>query len=176
MQWANGIKEKRLGFRFLFERAVNRYVYVYVYVYTRICICVCVYITFLRHRWARLSIQQTSFTVYCLPTRANKLPFFVSICTKQTEVCRFRFPFIYIHKMELYTVLWRAAYAPGDGQTSPAYSSQPVQCLYINRLLSVNKLLLSYLLLCLLPQWWPWSGCTLCIVQCTIVHSPSPSH
>jgi hypothetical protein len=26
--------------------------------------------------------------------------------------------------------LWRAAYAPGDGQTSPAYSSQPVQCLH----------------------------------------------
>jgi hypothetical protein len=41
---------------------------------------------------------------------------------------------------------------PGDGQTSLAYSSQSVQCLYINHLLSVNKLLLSYLLLCLLPQ------------------------
>ncbi len=24
--------------------------------------------------------------------------------------------------------LWRAAYAPGDGQTSPAYPSNPVQC------------------------------------------------
>jgi hypothetical protein len=29
-------------------------------------------------------------------------------------------------------VLWRAAYAPGDGQTSSAYSSHPVQYLYIN--------------------------------------------
>jgi hypothetical protein len=48
--------------------------------------------------------------------------------------------------------LWRAAYAPRDGQTSPAYSSQPVQCLYINRLLPVNKSVLSYLLLRLLPQ------------------------
>ncbi len=43
--------------------------------------------------------------------------------------------------------LWKAAYAPGDGQTSPAYSSQSVQYLYINHLLSVNKLVLSYLLL-----------------------------
>jgi hypothetical protein len=48
--------------------------------------------------------------------------------------------------------LWRAAYTPGDGQTSPAYSSQSVQCLYINQLLSVYKLVLSYLLLHLLPQ------------------------
>ncbi len=48
--------------------------------------------------------------------------------------------------------LWRAVYAPGDGQTSPAYSSQSVQCLYINHLLSVNKLVLSYLLLHLLPH------------------------
>jgi hypothetical protein len=37
--------------------------------------------------------------------------------------------------------LWRAVYAPGDGQTSPAYSSQSVQCWYLNHLLSVNKLL-----------------------------------
>ncbi len=64
--------------------------------------------------------------------------------------------------------LWRAAYAPGDGQTSPAYSSQYVQCLYINHLLFVNKPVLLYLLLHLLPQWWPQWGCTLCIV-----HSPS---
>ncbi len=27
--------------------------------------------------------------------------------------------------------------------------------------------------MCLLPQWWPWSGCTLCIVHCTFVHSHS---
>jgi hypothetical protein len=54
-------------------------------------------------------------------------------------------------KKELF-LLWRAAYAPRDGQTSLAYSSQPVQYLYINQLLSVNKLVLSYLLLRLLPQ------------------------
>jgi hypothetical protein len=53
---------------------------------------------------------------------------------------------------ELGGALWRAVYAPGDGQTSPAYSSQSVQCLYINHLLSVNKLVLSYLLLHLLPH------------------------
>jgi hypothetical protein len=51
-----------------------------------------------------------------------------------------------------YRPLWRAVYAPGDGQTSPAYSSHSVQCLYINHLLSVNKLVLSYLLLRLLPH------------------------
>ncbi len=49
--------------------------------------------------------------------------------------------------------LWRAVYDPGDGQTSPGYSSQSAQCLYINHLLSVNKQVLSYLLLRLLPQW-----------------------
>jgi hypothetical protein len=49
--------------------------------------------------------------------------------------------------------LWRAVYASGDGQTSPAYSSQSIQCLYINHLISVNKLVLSYLLLRLLPQY-----------------------
>jgi hypothetical protein len=31
--------------------------------------------------------------------------------------------------------MWRAAYAPGDGQTSPAYSIHSVQYLYINQLL-----------------------------------------
>jgi hypothetical protein len=29
-------------------------------------------------------------------------------------------------------VLWRAVYAPGDGQTSPSYFTQPVQYLYLN--------------------------------------------
>jgi hypothetical protein len=53
---------------------------------------------------------------------------------------------------ELGGALWRAAYTLGDSQTSPVYSSQPVQCLDINRLLSVNKPVLSYLLLCLLPH------------------------
>jgi hypothetical protein len=54
--------------------------------------------------------------------------------------------------------LWRDVYAPGDGQTSLVYSSQSVQCLYINHLLSVNKLVLSYLLLRLLPQWSVYAG------------------
>ncbi len=48
--------------------------------------------------------------------------------------------------------LWRAVYAPGDGQTSPAYSIHSVQYLYINQLSSINKPVLLYLLLCLLPQ------------------------
>jgi hypothetical protein len=37
--------------------------------------------------------QQTSITVYRLPTKENKLLFSVSVCSKQTEVCHFRFPF-----------------------------------------------------------------------------------
>ncbi len=36
---------------------------------------------------------------------------------------------------------------------SLAYSSNPVQYLYINRYVTINKLVLSYLLLRLLPQW-----------------------
>jgi hypothetical protein len=46
-----------------------------------------------RHRCARLLKQQNSITVYCLPTKGNKLPFSVFVCSKQTEVCRFRFLF-----------------------------------------------------------------------------------
>jgi hypothetical protein len=37
--------------------------------------------------------QQTTITVYRLPTKKNKIPFSVSICSKQTEVCHVRFPF-----------------------------------------------------------------------------------
>ncbi len=33
--------------------------------------------------------------------------------------------------------------------------------------------MLLYLLLRLLPQWWPRSGCTLCTVHCTSVHPHS---
>ncbi len=29
-------------------------------------------------------------TVYCLPTKENKLPFSISVCSKQTEVAVFR--------------------------------------------------------------------------------------
>ncbi len=48
--------------------------------------------------------------------------------------------------------LLRATYAPGDSQTSLAYSSNPVHYLQINRYVTVNKLVLSYLLSRLLPQ------------------------
>ncbi len=43
------------------------------------------------HRWAILLKQQSSITVFRLLTKENKLLFFV--CSKQMEVCRFRFPF-----------------------------------------------------------------------------------
>ncbi len=49
--------------------------------------------------------------------------------------------------------LWRAAYALGDSQTSLAYSSNPVQYLYISCYVTANKPVLSYLLLRLLPQF-----------------------
>jgi hypothetical protein len=48
--------------------------------------------------------------------------------------------------------LWTPAYTPGNGQTSWVYSSNPVLHLYISCYLTVNKPVLSYLLLCLLPQ------------------------
>ncbi len=41
-------------------------------------------------RWTCLLKQQTSITVYRLWTKENQLQ--ISICRKQTEVCRFRFP------------------------------------------------------------------------------------
>jgi hypothetical protein len=50
---------------------------------------------------------------------------------------------------------------PGDRLTIWVYSTTFVQYLYISCYLSENKPVLSYLLMCLLPQWWPWSGCTL---------------
>ncbi len=51
-----------------------------------------------------------------------------------------------------------------DGQTSWVYCITLVQSLYISCYVSSNKLVLSYLSLCLLPKWWPRSGCTLCTV------------
>jgi hypothetical protein len=48
--------------------------------------------------------------------------------------------------------VWTSAYTPGDGQTSWVYSSNPVLHLYISCYVTVNKLVLSYLLLCLLPH------------------------
>ncbi len=53
------------------------------------------------------------------------------------------------------------------------YSTTLVQYLYISCYLLDNKPVLSYLFSRLLPQWWPRSGCTLCIVHCTVVHSHS---
>jgi hypothetical protein len=39
--------------------------------------------------------HQSLINVHHLPTKENKIPTFVSICTsKQMEVCRFRFPFV----------------------------------------------------------------------------------
>jgi hypothetical protein len=40
---------------------------------------------------ARLLKQHLSITAYRLPAKENKLLFFVSVCSKQTELCRFRF-------------------------------------------------------------------------------------
>ncbi len=59
----------------------------------------------------------------------------------------------YLSTGTYFDLLWRAAFAPGDGQTSPAYSSNPVQYLYINRYVTANKLVLSYLLLRFLPPY-----------------------
>jgi hypothetical protein len=42
----------------------------------------------------RLLKQQSSIIVDHLPTKEKKLPFSVSVCSNQTEVCRFRFPFV----------------------------------------------------------------------------------
>jgi hypothetical protein len=77
-------------------------------------------------------------------------------------------------RIRRYIYLWRAGYTPGDCLTSWVYSTTcctvPVyKLLFIRQ----NKPVLSYLSLCLLPQLWPWSGCTLCIVHCTFVHSHS---
>ncbi len=60
-----------------------------------------------------------------------------------------------------------------DGQTSWVYPSIPVKPLYISCYVTDNKLVLLYLSLCLLPQWWPQPGCTLCTVHCTSVHCAS---
>jgi hypothetical protein len=48
--------------------------------------------------------------------------------------------------------LWTPAYTPGDNQMSWVYSTNPVLHLYIGCYVTLNKLVLSYLLLCLLLQ------------------------
>jgi hypothetical protein len=65
------------------------------------------------HRSARLLKQQSSITVYRLPSKENKLPFSVSIFSKQTEVCRFCFPFATNKQKLLFSVSsfsWRHGY------------------------------------------------------------------
>ncbi len=65
------------------------------------------------------------------------------------------------------------------GQTSgctPTSWTVHVQCLYISWYVTVNKPVLSYLSLRLLPQWWPRPGCTLCTVHCTSVHPLTRRH
>ncbi len=49
--------------------------------------------------------------------------------------------------------MWKASYAPGDGQTSRAYPFNPVQYLDVSCYVTANKQVLSYLLLRLLPQF-----------------------
>ncbi len=44
------------------------------------------------HRPAHLLKQQTSITVDRLPTKGNKLPISVSVCSEQMAVSRYRFP------------------------------------------------------------------------------------
>jgi hypothetical protein len=65
-------------------------------------------------------------------------------------------------------LLWRAGYIPGDRLTSWVYSTTCVQYLYTSCYISDNKPVLSYLLLCLLPQWWPQSGDRLYPLHCTL--------
>ncbi len=48
--------------------------------------------------------------------------------------------------------LWTPAYTPGDGQTSRLCSNNPVLHLYISCYVTVNKPVLWYLSLRLLPQ------------------------
>jgi hypothetical protein len=37
------------------------------------------------------TFSETAIVVYRLPTKENKLQFFVSVCSKQTKDCRFHF-------------------------------------------------------------------------------------
>ncbi len=53
--------------------------------------------------------------------------------------------------------LWRAGYIPGDRLTSWVYSTTCIQYLYVSCYLSDNKLVLSYLLLCLLPHYYKYA-------------------
>jgi hypothetical protein len=45
------------------------------------------------YRWARMLKQQSPITVYCLPTKENKLSFSVSVLAKKKKALCFPFPF-----------------------------------------------------------------------------------
>ncbi len=60
------------------------------------------------HRWVRFLTQQTSITVYHLPTKETKLLF--SVCSKQTEVCHFCFPFALNIKHYKHTYIYKGIY------------------------------------------------------------------
>jgi hypothetical protein len=54
--------------------------------------------------------------------------------------------------------VWRAAYILGWRQTICVYPNIPAQSLYRSCYVTADKLVLSYLSLRLVPQWWPWPG------------------
>jgi hypothetical protein len=93
------------------------------------------------------------------------------------EFCAGQMRIMILAISEIKLILWRPVCAPGwqSNQLAmyPCTLVHSVQSLYISCYVLSNKLVLLYLLLCLLPQWWPWSGCTLCIVHCTSVHCHS---
>jgi hypothetical protein len=72
---------------------------------------------------------------------------------------------VYIH------ILWRLVLLASTCTCCTCGYGNLVSTPYINVYVSRNKLVLSYLLSRLLSQWWPRSGCTLCTVHCTSVHS-----
>ncbi len=87
--------------------------------------------------------------------------------------------FLLENKLPPSRILWHCGHLP-----TPLATVRPVGCtpitLYctctvqcIGCYVTVNKPVLSYLSLRLLPQWWPRTGCTLCTVHCTSVHSHS---
>jgi hypothetical protein len=49
--------------------------------------------------------QQTSITIYLLQTKENKLPFSVSVCSKQMEVAVCIFIQIRIYTLHIYTYI-----------------------------------------------------------------------
>ncbi len=132
------------------------------------------YLFYFEHRGCcmRIQICSSAHSKY-YGSNISMCPFFLLVNSRGGEsywLIRIRLEQLSVHpKLKL----WTPAHTPGDNQTSWVYSSNPVLHLYISSYLIVNKPVLSYRLLCLLPQWWPWSGCTLCIVHCTFEHPRS---